>query len=174
MNQIDDAYLGEIRMFAGNSAPDGWSFCQGQQLDISNNTALFALLGTLYGGDGVRTFALPDLRGRVPVHAGQGVSSTFTQGMTAGQSTVTLFSNNLPAHNHLLHVSNLPGGSDSPANNFLAASEMQNAGYAHTADAESSPVALLNTGGTEAHNNLQPYLCINFIICVAGIFPARA
>lgn len=174
MNQIDDSYLGEIRMFAGSFAPDGWRLCQGQLLDIASNTALFALLDTLYGGDGVRNFALPDMRGKVPVHAGQGVSSTFTQGMTTGQSSVTLYSGNLPTHNHLLHVSNLPGGSDSPANNFLAASEMQNAGYARTADAESTPVAVLNASGTEAHNNLQPYLCINFIICVEGVFPSRS
>lgn len=165
-------YVGEIRMFAGNFAPLGWMFCEGQLLPISENDTLFNLIGTTYGGDGQSDFALPDLRGSVPIHVGTGSSGTaYSVGQRVGSEAVTLVNNHIPAHSHTLAASSQPGTSLSPAGNFFAASEAQNAGYATTADGLLSLTAIGGTG-SQPHNNMQPYLCVSFIISLFGIYPA--
>ena len=162
-------YVGEIRMFGGNFAPAGWMFCEGQLLAISENETLFQLIGTTYGGDGESTFALPDLRGRVPVHMGNGIILAET----GGAEQVTLTVNQTPAHSHPLAASTHAGSQISPAGNVLAAS------YAVTPYINDMPLgAPMNAaaagpiGGSQPHTNMQPYLCINFIISLFGIFPS--
>jgi microcystin-dependent protein len=160
-------YVGEIRMFAGNFAPAGWMFCEGQLLPISENETLFNLIGTTYGGDGQSTFALPDLRGRVPVHQGNGV----TLAETGGAETITLTVQQIPAHSHPMLASNDIPTQTSPQNNMTgqAAAKLYRAG---------NPTVFLNsqsmgaTGGSQPHNNFQPYLCVDFIISLFGIFPS--
>jgi len=159
-------YVGEIRMFGGNFAPAGWMFCEGQLLPISENETLFQLIGTTYGGDGQSTFALPDLRGRLPIHQGGG----FTLAETGGVESITLTVQQIPAHTHALMASNDVPALTSPANNVLgqAAAKFYRAG---------TPAIPLNagvvsaTGGSQTHSNLQPYLCVSFIISLFGIFP---
>ena len=161
-------YIGEIRMFAGNFAPAGWMFCEGQLLPITENETLFNLIGTTYGGDGQSTFALPDLRGRIPIHQGNG----FILAEIGGAEEVTLTTSQIPAHNHALLASTDIGTQSSPANNVTAqaAAKIYRAG---------SPTVFLNpqtvsaTGGSQPHNNFQPYLCINFIISLFGVFPSQ-
>jgi microcystin-dependent protein len=170
---MSQPFLGEIRMFAGNFAPSGWAFCAGQQMDISQNTALFSLLGTTYGGDGVSTFNLPDLRSRMPVHAGTGGGSNYLLGQSGGVETVTLLSNQLPAHNHSAAVSSLHGNSDDPTSKVPAAS----ATSLYTAPggtlATMTGAAIGSVGGNQPHNNMPPYQAVNFIIALQGIFPSR-
>lgn len=167
-------YLGEIRMFAGNFAPTGWMFCEGQLVSISEYETLFTLIGTTYGGDGQETFALPDLRGSVPIHMGTGSSgNNFVIGQRLGSEEVTLNNTNLPAHSHTLAASSQPGTSLSPSGNYFAASAAQNAGYATTADGLLSLTAVAATG-SQPHNNMQPYLCVSFIISLFGIFPVSS
>lgn len=164
-------YVGELRMFAGNFAPVGWMFCEGQILPISENETLFQLIGTTYGGDGQSTFALPDLRGRVPIHQGNG----FTLAETGGEEQVTLTVTQIPLHSHV-PMANLSNGiSSDPTNNFWAA---QPALLQYSAQ-NSANVALptdtiLPTGGSQPHTNFQPYLCVNFIISLFGIFPSQS
>lgn len=164
-------YVGEVRMFAGNFAPAGWLRCSGQLLPISENETLFQLIGTTYGGDGQSTFALPDLRGRVPIHRGQGPGlSHYLIGDSGGVETVTLTQSQLPTHTHQPVASNT-GASDSPANNF----------WAHTATGKpfsaAPPAVQMNTGtitsmgGSQPHDNMIPFLCLNYIISLYGIFP---
>ena len=169
-------YVGEIRMFAGNFAPREWAFCQGQLLPISQYATLFNLIGTTYGGDGQTTFALPDLRGRSPVHQGQGAGlSSYIIGQLGGAETVTLLTTQLPAHTHVAACQSGAGTSSIPANNLWAASaatrQYTNAGT-FAAALNSGSVGL--TGGSLPHNNLAPYLVINFIISLFGIFPSRS
>ena len=164
-------YLGEIRMFAGNFAPVGWMFCDGQLLPISENDQLFNLLGTTYGGDGETTFALPDLRGRIPLHQGNG----FTLAETGGVEEVTLTINQIPTHNHSLVASSASGTGTNPGGNLLA----QTAGalQPYLADAPTlnmNAQAVAPTGGSQPHTNFQPYLCINFIISLFGIYPSQS
>jgi microcystin-dependent protein len=165
---MSQPYVGEIRIFAGNYAPTGWMFCEGQLIPISENDTLFQLIGTTYGGDGQSTFALPDLRGRLPLHT----SNNYLLGSAVGNETVTLTNNQLPVHSHTLAASSQPGTVLSPDGAFFAASAAQNAGYATTAD---STLALTAVGsaGSQPHNNIQPYLCINFIISLFGVFPTQ-
>jgi len=161
-------YVGEIRMFAGNFAPAGWMLCEGQLLPISENETLFQLIGTTYGGDGQSTFALPDLRGRLPAHQGNG----FILAETGGAEQVTLTAQQTPVHSHPLTASAGPGNLNSPANNALGESAAVKIYVAEQPTASLSPSALAATGGSQPHNNFQPYLCVNFIISLFGIFPS--
>jgi len=162
-------YVGEIRMFAGNFAPAGWMFCEGQLLPISEYETLFNLIGTTYGGDGQSTFGLPDLRGRLPLHMGSG----FTLAETGGVETVTLTVSQIPAHSHPLLVSTAAGGVNIPANNVPAASPSVTIYVVDTTDNNLSPTAVGSTGGSQPHDNFQPYLCVDFIISLFGIFPSQ-
>ena len=160
-------YVGEIRMFAGNFAPAGWMFCEGQLLPISEFETLFNLIGTTYGGDGQSTFALPDLRGRIPIHQGNG----FTLAETGGAETVTLTVQQIPAHSHPLRASTGAGTTNAPNGNVTAASPSVTLYIQDVTDANLSPNAAGATGGSQPHNNFQPYLCVDFIISLFGIFP---
>jgi microcystin-dependent protein len=162
-------YVGEIRMFAGNFAPAGWMFCEGQLLPISENETLFQLIGTTYGGDGQSTFALPDLRGRLPMHQGNG----FILAETGGAEEITLTVNQIPAHTHPLLASGSPGNSVNPGNNLLA--QTDGAILLYIADPPSTNFAAASisaVGGSQPHTNFQPYLCVDFIISLFGIFPS--
>ena len=161
-------YVGEIRMFAGNFAPAGWMFCEGQLLPISENETLFQLIGTTYGGDGQSTFALPDLRGRVPVHQGNG----FILAETGGAEEITLTVNQIPSHTHAMTAVDQPGNQTSPTGNRLAQS-FNVVPYINDASTGSfSPAAVGPVGGSQPHTNFQPYLCVDFIISLFGIFPS--
>lgn len=160
-------YVGEIRMFAGNFAPAGWMFCEGQLLPISENETLFQLIGTTYGGDGESTFALPDLRGRVPIHQGNG----FILAETGGVEEVTLTVNQIPAHSHPMLATNDLSTSTTPLNHVLCQSVNKNF-RAGNPGVFLSPQAIASTGGSQPHTNFQPYLCIDFIISLFGIFPS--
>lgn len=167
-----DPILGQLLMFAGNFAPRGWALCDGQLLPISSNSALFSILGTTYGGDGRTTFALPDLRGRVPIHPGSGAGlSAYRLGQKGGTETVTLTVNQIPAHHHTIAASQEEGTTDEAENAFLANSSSQP--YSTAADGQLNPSAVGNTGGNQAHSNIQPYGCVNYIICLQGVYPSR-
>jgi len=161
-------YVGEIRMFAGNFAPAGWMFCEGQLLPISENETLFQLIGTTYGGDGQSTFGLPDLRGRLPLHFGNG----FIQAETGGAEEITLTVQQIPVHSHPVLATNDVPALPNPSNNVTgqAAAKFYRAG---------NPTVSLNagsvgsTGGSQPHTNFQPYLCVDFIISLFGIFPSQ-
>jgi len=162
-------YVGEIRQFAGNFAPAGWMFCEGQLLPISEYETLFNLIGTTYGGDGQSTFALPDLRGRIPLHFGNG----FTLAETGGVETVTLTVSQIPSHSHPLLASNATGDQASPISNLLASSFTITPYINDVANGNMSATAVSSTGGSQPHNNFQPYLCVDFIISLFGIFPSQ-
>jgi microcystin-dependent protein len=161
-------YVGEIRMFAGNFAPAGWMFCEGQLLPISENETLFQLIGTTYGGDGESTFALPDLRGRIPIHQGNG----FILAETGGAEEITLTVNQIPAHSHPLLASSGSAASSSPVNSVTAETTAINLYIEDSPNSNMSPQAIGPVGGSQPHSNFQPYLCINFIISLFGIFPS--
>ena len=163
-------YVGEIRMFAGSFAPAGWMFCEGQLLPISENETLFSLIGTTYGGDGQNTFALPDLRGRIPLHFGNG----FTLAQTGGVETVTLTANEIPVHNHAFEGSKSAGNQGSPVG-FVPASSNTISLYKVPPGAliPMAAQAMGSAGGSQPHNNFQPYLCLDFIISLFGIFPSQ-
>ncbi len=170
--------IAEIRWFAGNFAPLSWAFCQGQLLSIANNTALFSLIGTTYGGDGQVTFALPDLRTRVAVGTGQGPGlPSILLGEMAGAPSHTLLASELPQHNHSASMPAASASSTSVPSNTLAAGPASlGAGTAKgfgSANSNSAPPALANSGGSQPHNNMQPYLGMNYIICLEGIYPSR-
>jgi microcystin-dependent protein len=197
-----EGYIGEVRNFAGTFAPMGWSFCQGQQMSIANYQALYALIGTTYGGDGVTVFNLPDLRGRVAVGTGQGPGmSNVNLGTLAGVENAALTVNNLPAHNHVVGATNPTFATsvnsaeailNAPAAGMSIASAgyippsgsfVQNLGFNNatpavalnsgTVDTSSITANISAVGGSIPHNNMQPYLAVNFIICIEGIFPSR-
>lgn len=164
-----DCYIGEIRMFGGNFAPQGWLPCDGRTLSISEFDTLFALIGTTYGGDGQSTFKLPDLQGRIPVHVGNG----RWVGTSVGSETVTLTSDQMASHSHTLSVGQ---GSEqtTPAGNLPGVSQGFNLyAPAVTAAATLAPSAVSNTGGGDAHDNIMPTLCVNFIIAVEGLWPPQ-
>ncbi len=161
-------YVGEIRMFAGNFAPAGWMFCDGQLLPISENETLFNLIGTTYGGDGQSTFALPDLRSRLPIHQGNG----FILAETGGSEEVTLTSSQMPAHSHAALASSSIATERSPQNAVLAQATTFDAYQTTPGALAMAGQALSNAGGSQPHTNLQPYLCVNFIISLFGIFPS--
>lgn len=160
-------FLGEIKMISWNFPPKGWAFCNGQQLPINQNQALFSLFGTMYGGNGQTTFALPDLRGRTPFHIGSG----FTQGQAGGETAHTLTQQEMPTHNHLVNCNSAIGSAVAPLNNIWA-STTQNP-YSASSDSAMLAESITNVGGSQPHNNLQPYLVINFIVALQGIFPSR-
>jgi microcystin-dependent protein len=169
-------FLAEIKMFGGNFAPRGYAFCNGQILSISQNTALFSLLGTTYGGDGITNFALPNLQGRVPIHWGSGAGlSTYVIGEQGGVENVTLIQSQLPSHNHSLTASSGAGTGAAPAaTEVLAASTTRDKLYSTSApNTTLSAQAIGTTGGNLPHTNLQPYLAVSFIIALQGIFPSR-
>ena len=167
---MSNPYVGEIRMFAGNFAPVGWAFCDGSLMAISENTTLFELIGTTYGGDGQQTFAMPDLRGRIPLHQ----SSGFIIGQTGGSENVTLTASTMPAHAHGLQAT------ATTADTRLATGQVFAKGKHETAYATAAPVVAMNAqaigvaGSGLAHNNVQPFLCVSFIISLFGIFPSQS
>jgi microcystin-dependent protein len=167
-------YVGEIRMFAGNFAPNGWMFCEGQTIAISENDILFTLIGTTYGGDGQETFNLPNLASRVPVHQGTGKdSSTYQLGQSAGTESVTLTTQQIPAHSHNLTASGDTGNALTPAGNCLSNSNGATPYIEDVAGAPMNSQAITPQGGSQPHENCQPFLCINFIISMFGVFPTQ-
>lgn len=170
---MSEPFVGEIRMFAGNFAPRGWAFCDGQLLAVSQNDALFSLFGTIYGGDGRTTFGLPDLRGRIPIHAGTGPGlSPRRLGAKAGAENVTLTTNQLPSHSHPQAHSSENADDTSPASKAPART-------VHDLYIEDDPnfalnsAAVANVGGSRSHTNEMPFLCIHFITALVGIYPSR-
>ena len=161
-------YVGEIRMFAGNFAPTGWMFCEGQLLPISENETLFQLIGTTYGGDGESTFALPDLRGRLPIHQGNG----FILAETGGAEEITLTVSQIPAHAHPLLATGNAGAQSNPAAQVLARDTGTDLYGTDSPYVNMGPQAIGPTGGSQPHTNFQPYLCVDFIISLFGIFPS--
>lgn len=172
-----DPFVAEIRIYPFNFAPRGWAFCDGQLLPISQNTALFSLLGTTYGGDGKTTFALPNLRGRAPMHPGQGPGLSLRNlGESAGVETVTLLQSEMPVHPHALSANNQPG-EDATANGEALARSVGASIYQTTTNQNLVQLAAQNVGvagGGLPHNNMQPYLTLNFCIALQGIFPPRS
>ena len=169
-------YVGEIRMFAGNFNPNGWMFCEGQLLPISENETLFQLIGTMYGGDGQSTFALPDLRGRLPLHFGTGPDGiTYTQAEAAGVESVTLTTQQIPIHTHPPGCNSGAGAATPDPVNAMASktdlSQYSTAGA--TVSMGNPPMSSDIAGGSQPHTNFMPYLCINFIISLFGIFPSQ-
>ena len=165
---MSNFFVGEIRMFGGNFAPVGWMFCDGQLLPISENETLFNLIGTTYGGDGQNTFALPDLRGRVPLHQG----NSFTLAESGGVEQVTLTTTQIPAHTHPLLATSNPGASSNPAPNLIANSPNVQVYIEDVTSVNMSVQAVGTSGGSQPHTNLQPFLCVNFIISLFGAFPS--
>ena len=169
---MSEPFIAEIRIFAGNFAPRGWAFCDGQLLPISQNTALFSLIGTTYGGDGRSTTALPNLQGRAPMHPGRGPGLTARRlGEHVGVETVTLTEAQLPNHNHTLMGTDEDPEETSPVGQVLAPTQAYRTTGTSVAMADS---ALPSTGGSQAHNNMQPYLTLNFIIALVGLYPSRS
>lgn len=181
-NIMSDPFIAEVRMWTCDFAPRGWSFCNGQSIPISQNTALFSLIGTTYGGDGRSTCNLPDLTDRVPMHPGQGPGLTRRRlGDKIGTETVTLTEDQMPSHNHMVRGVAETGTSADPTNELYMGQEktspIENTFYMSTdstTNTSLSPSTIGNTGGDEAHNNNQPFLCVNFCIAIEGIYPARS
>ena len=172
-----DPFVAEIRIFPFNFAPKGWAFCDGQILPLSQNTALFSLLGTTYGGDGKSNFALPNMQGNSPMHPGQGPGlSLHDLGETGGSDTVTLLESEIPSHTHVVEGA-ASGGQASPANNVWASAGFGRPPIYTTSVAatnvQMNPLALSPSGGDQPHNNLQPYLTLNFCIALQGVYPPR-
>lgn len=174
---MSEPFVAEIRIFAGNFAPRGWAFCNGQLLPVSQNTALFSLIGTTYGGDGRTTTALPDMKGRAPMHPGRGPGLTSRRlGQRGGVETVTLSEAQMPSHTHTSHASNDPAIFNDPGGRAVG----RGAGRFDALFAPASNLAamqsnsLANTGGSQAHKNLQPFLAMNFIIALVGLYPSRS
>jgi microcystin-dependent protein len=172
-----DPFVAEIRIFPFNFAPKGWAFCDGQILPISQNTALFSLLGTTYGGDGKSTFALPDMQGNVPMHPGQGQGLSLRDlGETSGVESVTLLLSEIPVHTHSMMAQNTPANVNSPGPNTVSLARASGGGFTYGPVASSvnmAPQILSPAGGSLPHNNMQPYLTLNFCIALQGVFPAR-
>jgi microcystin-dependent protein len=166
---VGQPYIGEIRIFAGNFAPAGWAFCEGQLLAIAENDALFTLIGTTYGGDGQATFGVPDLRGRLPLHRG----STFIIGEAGGAEEITLAVTQIPGHSHSLLGSTATATAQTPGALVLATAQAQTYFNVPDAPANLSPLAIGAVGGSQPHTNFQSYLCINFIISLFGVFPSQ-
>ena len=170
---MPDPFIGELTLFAGNFAPRGWALCDGQLLDISQNSALFSILGTTYGGDGRTTFALPDLRGRVAMHPGRGAGLTPRNlGQKGGEEAVTLSVNQIPSHDHQVNCNALRGDAVSPQGNIPASDPDKP--YKNTGTDKMSANMIANTGGNQSHDNMQPFNCINYIIALEGIYPSRS
>jgi microcystin-dependent protein len=172
---MGEPFIGEIRMFAGNFPPNGWAFCEGQLIPISENDALFNLIGTTYGGDGQETFALPDLQGRIPMHAGTGSDGiTYQLGEKGGVETVTLTVNQIPTHSHVPIASANAGTVSSPSGAIFSACGTGEQIYSTPPNPPASTMnanGILPTGGSQPHENMGPFLCINFILSLFGVFP---
>ena len=170
-------FVAEIRIFPFNFAPKGWAFCDGQLLPISQNTALFSLLGTTYGGDGKSTFALPDLQGNAPLQAGQGVGATYYLGEMGGSETVTLLQSEMPVHSHAF-AADAPVSADTATPSPVASFAQSTGGTLYQTTSTNgdylAPTALGISGGSLPHNNMQPYLTLNFCIALQGVFPPRS
>ncbi len=165
---MSEPFIGEIKMFGGNFAIQGYAFCDGTLLSIDQNDALFSLIGTTYGGDGQTTFGLPDLRGRISVHRGSG----FPLGQSGGTETVTLTTSQIPSHNHAVAANSNTGSSGNPQGNIVAGSSLTP--YNTTAEANQMGAASIgHTGDSQPHNNIMPYQCLNYIIALEGIYPPR-
>lgn len=179
---MSDPFLGEIRIVGFNFAPVGWALCNGQTMPITQNTALFSLLGTTYGGNGTTTFSLPNLQSRVPIHQGTGAGlSTYVIGQTGGTENVTLLTTQIPAHNHTVGVNNQNGNQSNPTNALLAVGNsggrepVVSLDYTTAAATGTlAATAVSSAGGSQPHPNIQPYLTVNFIIALQGIFPSRS
>lgn len=167
---MSSPFVGEIRMFGGNFAPVGWAFCNGQLLSISENDVLFQLIGTTYGGDGQNTFALPDLQGRIPVHVGPSVNL----GQNGGSETVTLTTPQIPVHGHIPLATSGGTATASPGSNTWGTAAGSSNPYSNVApDTQMNASSIGNTGGNQPHDNMMPFLCINFIISLFGVFPSQ-
>ncbi len=165
-------YVGEIRMFAGTFAPAGWMFCSGQQLPISENETLFQLIGTTYGGDGESTFNLPNLQSRVPIHMGNGPDGVnYPLAQAAGTESVTLTTQQIPVHNHALLVSKNAGNVNLPAGHVTGESASVKMYLSDSPSGAMNPGSVTPVGGSQPHENCQPFLCINYIISLFGLFP---
>jgi microcystin-dependent protein len=162
-------FIAEIRIMSFNFAPKGWAQCNGQLLPINQNQAQFSIMGTMYGGNGQTNFALPDLRGSVPVYVGQGL----TQGERAGEENHTLISSEMPTHNHFVNASNTAANQNNPANHVFAQASFPFYNGAGGNLTPINPLSITNTGGSQAHTNMQPYLVLNFCVALQGIFPSR-
>jgi microcystin-dependent protein len=162
-------YVGEIRLFAGNFAPNGWAYCNGALLPISEYETLFQLIGTTYGGDGQTTFALPDLRSRIPIHQGSG----FVIGQSAGTETVTLTVSQIPAHTHTMVASTGTSNTPNPANNLIGQSTQADVFFGDPPSGAMNTNAIGSVGGNQPHDNMMPFLCVGFIISLFGIYPAQ-
>jgi microcystin-dependent protein len=173
---MSQPFIAEIRIFAGTFAPRSWAFCNGQLLPIAQNTALFSLVGTTYGGDGRTSFGLPNLQGRAPMHPGHGAGLTSRRlGEFTGVETVSLNINQAPAHNHAARGSENAAVANAPANNYVARGGSRGvSSYLNADTAVGAIKELLPTGGGQAHNNVQPYLALNFIIALQGLYPSRS
>lgn len=176
-----DPFIGEIRIFAGTFAPSGWALCNGQIMSITQNTALFSLLGTTYGGDGISTFALPNLQGRVPIHMGQlQGGSSYVQGEASGTENVTLGITQMPQHTHAMYANGgvSTGSLATPVGNYLANTSAGRGGgginiYASSNDGSITAPSTIS-GSSQPHSNMQPFLVLNFIIALQGIYPSRS
>jgi microcystin-dependent protein len=167
---MSSPFIGEIRMFGGNFAPAGWAFCNGALMPIAENDALFQLIGTTYGGDGQTTFALPDLQSRIPIHVGPG----FVLAQTGGTETVTLTTNQIPAHSHVPQANSAPGTQTGPGNGIWASTSPSLNQYSTNAPTLNMDLAAIGqTGGSQPHDNMVPFLAINFILSLFGIFPSQ-
>lgn len=176
MKEMSEAYIGEIRLFSGNFAPENWALCDGQLLSIASNTALYAILGTIYGGDGKATFALPNLNGRAAIHQGAGTGLTPRNvGASGGTATVTLLTTQMPSHNHLATCNNTQTSNTDPTGAIWTEQQGKGSTPAYTtqANTQMNVLAINVTGGNQPHNNMQPYLGLNFIICLSGEWPPK-
>jgi len=178
---MSNPFLGEIRLFGGNFNPRGWAFCAGQLLPISENDALYALLGTTFGGDGQVTFGLPDLRGRIPIGQGTGAGlSSYVVGQESGTETVTLITNQIPTHTHTVSASSADATATTPTNAVPARPSSATVGYLYlssaasgTTDAPPAAASISAAGGNQPHDNIMPSLVLNYIIALEGVFPSR-
>lgn len=172
---MSEPFLGEIRAVAFPFAPKNWAFCNGALLSIAQNTALFSLLGTTYGGNGQTNFALPDLRGRVGVGSGQGPGlPSFSLGQQGGEETHTLITSEMAAHNHQMVCATTTGASTDPTNNYAIPKDTSTVMYSTTHDSNMIPAMVNNAGNSQAHENRQPYMTVNYVICTSGIYPSRS
>jgi microcystin-dependent protein len=167
---VGTPFISEIKIISWNFPPKGWAFCNNQQLPINQNQALFSLIGTNFGGNGQTTFALPDLRGRAPIHVGPGFNAI---GQAGGETAHTLTQSEMPEHVHLMNASSTDGNTNTPTGNLLAREVGNVYRPASAGLAAMNPAIVSNTGGSQAHNNMQPYLVLNYVIALIGVFPSR-